>query len=286
MSVVADTFARRVKSAVADGYRQAAPGWHKWRREFKIAGTAITQAVLSASDVKAGMRVLDVACGAGEPALSLLPLVGPTGYVVAIDLVAEMLAAPATLLATGSSNIAFNVADGEALPFRDGAFDLVTCRAAVMHFPDPAQALREAYRVLRPNGRAAFSALGPVSDSPAIMTTIAIILRNMQSPPDPAAGLDVYRFSEPGTLSTLFAAAGFREVHEEMLNVPCVWPGNAEHFWQALPDHAWRVNELIESVPPGARQRLTTEIIAALRSYEKDGMLHLTAPIVIATGKR
>lgn len=286
MSIVTDSSTRIVKAAVADGYRQVAPGWHKWRREFKIAGTAVTQAILNASDVKPGMRVLDVACGAGEPALTLLPLVGQTGYVVAIDLVGEMLAAAVALLPTARANIMFSVADGEALPFRDETFDLVTCRAAVMHFPDPLQALREAYRVLQPGGRAVFSALGPARDSPAIMTTIAIILRHIPSLPDPALGLDVYRFGVPGTLSTMFAAASFREVHEEILSLPCPWPGDAAHFWQALPEHGWRVNELIESLPSDHYQRVTTEVVAALRLHERDGVLQLTAPIVIASGER
>jgi len=274
-----------MKAAVAKGYRQVAPGWHKWRQEFKTAGEAVTQAIVRASHVKAGMRVLDVACGAGEPALTLLPLVGPKGYVVAIDLVPEMLPSPPTTFTPGS-NITFGVADGEALPFRDRTFDLVTCRGAIMHFPNAEQALSESHRVLRPGGRAVFSALGPAQETPAIMTTIAIILRHSPSPPDAAPGLDVYRFGVPGTLSEMFAAAGFREIQEEMFTAPCAWPGSAEHFWRALPDHAWRVRELIENLPPETRRQVTREALAALRLYERDGRLHLTAPIVIASGRR
>lgn len=294
MSSASASFANDVKAAVAKGYRRVAPGWHKWRQEFKTAGTAVTQAILRASHVKPGMRVLDVACGPGEPALTLLPLVGPTGYVVGVDLVPEMLPSPTASVngaahsnnGAAGSNIMFGVADGEALPFRDETFDLLTCRGAVMHFPDAAQALSEAHRVLRRGGRAVYSALGPAQDTPAIMATIAIILRHCPSPPEAAPGLDVYRFGVPGTLSALFTSSGFREVHEEMFTAPCVWPGDAAHFWKVLPDHAWRVRELIESLPPDARRRVTKEVVAALRVYEKDGLLHLSAPIVIASGKR
>jgi ubiquinone/menaquinone biosynthesis C-methylase UbiE len=288
MNITSASFSSNVKATVAKGYRQVAPGWHKWRQEFKTAGAAVTQAILRASHVKPGMRVLDVACGLGEPAFTLLPLVGPTGYVVGIDLVPEMLPSPpSSVNGAKLSNIMFGVADGEDLPFQDGTFDLVTCRGAVMHFPNAARALSETYRVLRPGGRAVLSALGPAQDTPAIMATIAIILRHSPSPPpDSALGPDVYRFGIPGTLSALFASAGFHNVHEERFTAPCTWPGNAKHFWEALPDHAWRVRELIERLPPDIRQSVSNEVHAALRLYEKDGMLHLTAPIVIASGKR
>ncbi|MFY9620018.1 MAG: methyltransferase domain-containing protein [Pyrinomonadaceae bacterium] len=271
-----------VKAAVAEGYRKVAPGWHKWRQEFKAAGAVVTEAILSASHVKPGMRVLDVGCGPGELALRVLPLVGDNGCVAAIDLVPEML--PRATAA--ESLIVFGVADAESLPFRDATFDLVMCRGAVMHFPDATQALCEAYRVLRPGGRAVFSALGPAEETTAIMATIAVVLRHATSPPPLAPGPDIYRFGLPGSLSALFCLANFQEVSERMFTAPCVWPGKAQHFWQALPDHAWRFAELIECLPTESRERVKMEVVAALRPYERDGLLHLSAPTVIVSGKR
>lgn len=276
------SFAHSVKATVAHGYRKVAHGWHLWREEFKISGAALTQAIIHAGHPKPGMRVLDVACGPGEAALVLEPLVAPTGGVIAIDLVLEMLPSTRTV----GSSIRFGVADSEALPFEDEAFDLVTCRSAIMHFPDAARALSEAYRVLRPGGRAVFSAFGPAEETPAVMTTVAVLLRHSPQPPAPAPGPDAYRFRVPGALSALFTSAGFREVHEEMFTAPCPWPGNATHFWQALPDHAWRVGELLEGLTPETRECIEAEVIAALRRYERDGILDLTAPVVLASGTR
>ena len=56
------------------------------------------------------------------------------------------------LRSRGSTNVAFVLGDVEALPFRDGAFDAVTCRIAAHHFANVAAALRQAHRVLRPGG--------------------------------------------------------------------------------------------------------------------------------------
>lgn len=286
MSSTSPSYPLAVKAAVAEGYRHVAPGWRTWRQEFEFAGADVTRALLSASGPEPGMRVLDIACGAGEPAIALGPLVAP-GDVVAIDLVPEMLqSAAANAVRAGCSNITFIVADAEALPFGSECFDLVTCRAAIMHFPDPIRALSEAHRVLRPGGRAVFTALGPAAETPALLATIGVILRHVRQAPTPRPGPDIYRFGVAGELSALFNAAGFRDVHEKIFTADCPWPGTAEHFWCALPDHAWRVRELIESLAPDIRERVVSEAIAVLRQYERNGKLHLTAPTVIAVGTR
>jgi ubiquinone/menaquinone biosynthesis C-methylase UbiE len=274
------------KRTVADGYRAVAPGWDRWRLEFELAGAAQTTAVLSASRVRPGIAVLDVGCGVGEPALKLASLVAP-GQVVAIDLVREMTtSASAAAARMGLSNITFKVADAEALPFPDGSFDLVTSRAAVMHFPCPAVALAEARRVLRPGGRSVFTALGAPGETAAVLATIGVI-RNYAAPRRSARHVpDVYRFAVPGALSRLFGQAGFRNVHEELLVAHSVWPGNASQFWEALPDHAWGLKELIRRVAPELRIQLREEAIAALRSNEVDGALVLRTPTVIVSGDR
>jgi ubiquinone/menaquinone biosynthesis C-methylase UbiE len=96
-------------------------------------------------------RALDVATGGGHTALALAPSVAS---VLATDLVPEMLRAAARLIrGEGGSNVAFAVADAQALPLADASFDLVTCRIAPHHFADAARFAAEVGRVLRPGGR-------------------------------------------------------------------------------------------------------------------------------------
>jgi ubiquinone/menaquinone biosynthesis C-methylase UbiE len=79
-------------------------------------------------------------------------------HIVATDLTPAMLAETARLAEERSlSNIEIRDADAEALPFPDGAFDLVTCRLAFHHFPHPDTAVRELARVLRPGGILGFA---------------------------------------------------------------------------------------------------------------------------------
>lgn len=96
-------------------------------------------------------RVLDIATGGGHTALALAAHVAE---VVASDLTPAMLAAAeAFVYGQGATNVVFQQADAEALPFPDASFDLVTTRIAPHHFPNPRRYLAEVARVLRPGGR-------------------------------------------------------------------------------------------------------------------------------------
>jgi ubiquinone/menaquinone biosynthesis C-methylase UbiE len=97
-----------------------------------------------------GDRVLDVATGGGHTALAFA---GIARRVVAYDLTEPMLqAARGHVRGRGAANVEFVAGDATALPFRDGSFDVVTCRTAAHHFPDVGAAVRQIHRVLRPGG--------------------------------------------------------------------------------------------------------------------------------------
>ena len=96
-------------------------------------------------------RLLDIATGGGHVARVFAPHVAT---VVASDLTPEILGhAEQAFTDLGLANVTMSVADAEALPFEAESFDLVTCRIAPHHFPNPAQFVTEAARVLRPGGR-------------------------------------------------------------------------------------------------------------------------------------
>jgi SAM-dependent methyltransferase len=93
---------------------------------------------------------LDVATGGGHTALALAAHYGRVG---ASDLTAPMLAAAESFIrGKGVANVEFRLADAEALPFADAAFDAVSCRIAPHHFPDPGRFVAEVARVLKPGG--------------------------------------------------------------------------------------------------------------------------------------
>lgn len=98
--------------------------------------------------------MLDIATGGGHTALAFAPHVRE---VVASDLTERMLAtAEAFIRGRGITNVRFERADAEALPFEAASFDIVTVRIAPHHFPNPAAFVYEVARVLKPGGRFIF----------------------------------------------------------------------------------------------------------------------------------
>ncbi len=96
-------------------------------------------------------RALDIATGGGHTALKFAPFVA---HVIASDLTPRMLEKARRHIVDdkGATNVSFQEADAEDLPFSDEQFDLATCRIAPHHFPDAPLFLRECARVLKRGG--------------------------------------------------------------------------------------------------------------------------------------
>ena len=101
--------------------------------------------------VTPGLRVLETACGTGTVTERLARRVGEQGTVVATDLNEPMLAYARSKGVVGPG-VSWRQADATALPFETASFDAVVCQFGLMFFPDKAQGVREAWRVLRPGG--------------------------------------------------------------------------------------------------------------------------------------
>ncbi len=117
---------------------------------FEYYRSAKVLAFLDRAGVAVGGRVLDAGCGGGGMPLSLAE---EAGWVVGIDLADRFEAAGRRLARErGIRNLAFARADGQTLPFRGEAFDLVLSHAVIEHVADAERYLRECARVLRRGG--------------------------------------------------------------------------------------------------------------------------------------
>jgi len=126
----------------------------------------LRRAFLAAVPFPAEARVLEVGCGTGV-LTRVLARVPEVDSVVGTD-VAPALLSRARELASGTAGVTFEEADAGELPFEDASFDVAVFDSVLSHLPDPATALAEALRVLRPGARMA------VFDGDYSTTTVAL----------------------------------------------------------------------------------------------------------------
>ena len=126
-------------------------------------------------------RLLETACGTGVLTRRLRAAL-PAAMMVASDLSEAMIAHARQSLGE-SANVTFGQADGGALPYPDAAFDAVVCQFGVMFFPDKAQAMAEALRVLAPGGLLAFDSWGSLEENPLAGLADATISRFFATDP-------------------------------------------------------------------------------------------------------
>jgi SAM-dependent methyltransferase len=258
----------------------------KWKAKSATMGRDVTEALVAYADPQPKMRVLDLASGTGEPAITIAKRIAPTGQVTALDLSSDLLAIAAARARQGSlTNFTIQQADAHQLPFPDEQFDLATSRFGVMFFADTQRALSELRRVLKPGARACFAVWGS-KDQPYFASTIGVVHRQVGGPFLESNGPDPFRFSRPGSLSEALTQGGFSNVHEETRTVPWTWPGPPEEAWEQQRAIATPFLAMFNRVPPEAWPKINDEVHAAVRRHEKNGAIEFGATIVLASAEK
>jgi len=257
-------------------------GWQRAAEQYGPGFGGVTiQSIgplLDSVDARAGIRLLDVACGPGYVASAA----AERGCaVVGIDFSAAMI----ELARAKNPGLDFQVGDAQKLDFPDGSFDAVAMNFGMLHLADPDQAIREARRVLRPGGRFAFT----VWEAPPKTAGFAIVLDavrlhgNMQvSLPE---GPPFFRFSDPLEGTRVLVEAGFTRIQVSV--IPQVWKlESGDALFTTMRRAAVRTAALLNLQPPEALKKIQQEISAGAELFRKPGGIELPMPAVMICAVR
>ena len=272
----------RLKNEQKRDWDAAAAGWKKWWTVLERAAQPVSDRLVELARVGAGARVLDIATGSGEPAVTAARRIAPSGRVIAVDQSPGMLAiARERAAALGISNVEFRESDGEALAISDHDFDAVLCRWGLMFMPDLDRVLSGFHERLVPGARIAVS-VWSTPDKVPMISIGADIVRKLANLPPPAPGaLDPLRLGDTSILSNALEQSGFKEIKVERMPVTFEFD-SAEDFTRMREDVASAFRGLLARQSPEMRRQIIGAVTDAARKFtQSDGKVRTTNETIL-----
>jgi len=259
----------------------------QWRATSARRGqvnAAANEKLLELANLRAGNRVLDVAAGTGDQTLMAAERVGPTGYVMATDISANMLklAADAAREA-GLTNVETRVMDAEKIDLDENSFDAVISRQGLMLFPNPVKVLTAMRRVVKPQGKVAALVWSAEKKNPYQGIPFAVV-RRIGNIPAPAAGQPgLFKLGDPTLLEGLFKEAGFLDIGVHAVTLKRRF-ASAEKASQAVSNPV--LQQLMTKLSEAEREQAWDEIKRELSRFEGPNGCEMTGEMLIAVGTK
>ncbi len=255
-------------------------GWNQKARDYdNYAGKITLQAVeplLNATDVEFGTVFLDIATGPGYSA----------GAAQARGAIATGVDFSAAMIGEASRkypDALFYEGDAEHLVFPSGFFDAAVCPFGLLHMADPDKAISEAWRILKPGGKFAFTVWALPEQHPFFELVLGAIRRHgSMDVPLPKAP-PFFRFSKPSESKQALEAAGFSDINISELVLH--WqPSSGQELIDTIYKSTVRTAMLLEAQDEAARDKIHSSIISAVS--ESKGVIDLPWPAIIAIAKK
>jgi ubiquinone/menaquinone biosynthesis C-methylase UbiE len=275
MTTEASEQQRRENYEVAEAI---APTWERRRGYVEAVSTPVREWMLRELGPRAGDTVLELAAGVGETGFDAAELVGERGRLISTDLSPAMLAAARRRGAErGLGNVEYRVIDAERIELEADSVDGVLCRFGYMLMADPARALAETRRVLRPGGRLALAVWGAMEQNP-FFTIVAIRLtQHGHLPPPEPPGPPVFSMAGAERTTALLEGAGFSGVRTEEVPVRFEVPSAGEYL-SVISDTAGPLGLALRGLSETDREAIKADVddslarFAAERGYELPGV--------------
>ena len=238
--------------------------------DYAVVGTTlqiIGEQLCEALDIRSGQRALDVAAGNGNVALAA----ARRGCdVIATDYVPALLEKAAERAAAERLQIDFREADAEALPFKDGSFDVVVSTLGVMFTPDQAQAAAEMIRVCKSGGKIGLANWTPDGFIGQLFKTIG------KYTPPPAGVRSPALWGTRARIEELFGAKA-SAIEAEQRNFVFRYR-SPQHFLDVFKTYYGPVLKAFAALQPEAQAALASDVIALIGRFNRSGDTSMVVP--------
>jgi SAM-dependent methyltransferase len=272
------------RAATSEQWERSADVWRARRAELMRMSMPASEWMVDHIAPQPGQTVLELAAGVGDTGFLVAEQIAPGGgRLITSDRSEQMLdAARARAEELGLTNVEFRVLDAEWIDLETASVDAVLCRWGFMLMADPAAALRETRRVLRPGGRLALVAWGPPEHNVwNSAVTDELIARGLE----PERDLDVpgmFHFSPAGRAEQLLAEAGFAEIEVGAVDLEQRYP-DLDTWWETLTSMARGLGEKLDALPDDVRAEVRAEAGRRIEQFRRpDGEIVVPAQALAA----
>jgi SAM-dependent methyltransferase len=272
------------REASLRNWEEAASGWRRRQEMLRELGAPVSHWMLDAVSPQPGQRVLELAAGLGETGMLAAELVAPMGGVIISDQAEAMLdGARARAVALGLSNVEFQVLNAEWIDMPVASVDAVLCRWGYMLMADPATALRETRRVLRPGGAAALAVWDAIEHNPwALLPATELLERGLGTPPQPGSP-GPFALGDRVQLAGLLERSGFSEVRIEALELVRSH-SSFEDLWDSTLDLSRAFHDTVLDRPMAEIDEIKDSLAERFAPYTtSDGTLQIPGRTLLAS---
>jgi enediyne biosynthesis protein CalE5 len=267
----------------------AAAGWQTWWETIERGAQKVSDRIVELAEIKSGDRVLDIATGIGEPAVTAARKVMPNGKVVAIDISPQMLAIAKTRANSLGLDeiIEFKESDGEKIDFLDSTakFNAVLSRFGLMFFPNLSSTLVKIRHQLTTNGRLSAAVWSTPSKVPLIDLAFSIVREKINFPAPPPGTPGPFVLADIETLKKLFNRAGFTDIRVETVQITFAFD-SPESYTKHIQQTATRAHEMMTNQTEEVKTRVWNSITEAAWQYaDSHGRVNLGNEAICIVGR-
>jgi SAM-dependent methyltransferase len=265
-------------------WNTVAAGWGAWLDWTEANFQPVTAWLAHALAWRPGMRLLDVACGAGYPSFAAARGIGSSGRVVAVDLSPAMIAVASNRAkAAGLDWVEFTTMSAEQLEFADAAFDGCVNAYGLMFCADPVRAIAEAHRVAAPGGRIAAVVWDEPVNNP-FFTTLRSAIGDLVKLPEPGPDEPApFRLASIDRLRDVFEQAGVADVAIDRVPMTLETASIAD-YGQLFIDLSLKIR--VSTLSRAERTHFDEAIAAAARPHLADTRVRLLATSLCAVARK
>lgn len=249
-----------------------APTWERRRADVEKVATPVREWLLRELRPRPGDTLLELAAGVGDTGFEAAAIVGETGRLITTDVSPRMLdAARRRGAELGLANVDYRIMDAERIELGDDSVDGVLCRFGYMLMADPAAALRETRRVLRPGGRLTLAVWGSLERNPFFgIVGISLVQRGHIELPPPPPAPGPFSMASAERTEALLRSAGFADVRTEEV------PGrfvitDVDEYLGLIADTAGPLALALRGVAEPERAAVKADVEDSLRRFAADG---------------